>query len=115
MPAKVWPLTWVCSEPWGFSLAAWFQDCCCVPGVRRISFVKLRSRLGSSVTCLVSRITETSARSVLRSWPSAAFTVTASVSWPMSSRKSTLVWLSTFTRTEGITDDLKPLSSALTS
>ena len=54
-------------------------------------------QLGELLAC--SKMTATSARSVLRSWPSAAVTVTASVSSPSSSRRSTFVWVSTLTRT----------------
>jgi hypothetical protein len=57
----------VCEEPCGFSEAAWFQLSRCVPGVSRMNFVKLRSRTGSSVSCLLSNVTATSARSVFSS------------------------------------------------
>jgi hypothetical protein len=107
-------LTTVWADPWGFSLAAWFQDCCCVPGVSRMNLVKLRSRTGSSVTCLLSKVTATSARSVLRSWPSAEVTVTSSVTPPTSRAKSTLVWVSTFTTARDTTLALNPESSART-
>ena len=114
VPLNVWPFTTVCAEPWGFSLAAWFHDCCCVPGVSRMNLVKLRSITGRSVISRVSNVVATSARSVLRSWPCVAVTSTASDICPTSSFTSTLVWVSTFTFTEEIAVGLKPLSSAFT-
>ena len=56
VPLKCWPLTMVWVEPCGFSLVAWFQLRRCVPGVSRTNLVKLRSRMGSSVICLVSKV-----------------------------------------------------------
>ena len=77
--------------------------------------MKLRSRIGSSVTCLVSKVVATSARSVLSSWLWTDSTVTTSVTSPSSSVRSTLVWVSTLTLTAETTLALNPVSSALTS
>ena len=115
MPEKVWPLTMVWVEPCGFSLAAWFQVCSWVPGERSTNFVKFRSSTGSSVICLVSKMVATSARSVFRSWPAVASTVTVSVRSPVSRRSASWVWVSTLTITFGTNWALKPVSSAFTS
>ncbi len=115
VPLKCCPLTIVWIEPWGFSLVAWFQLRRCVPGVIRMNLVKFRSRIGSSLICVSEKVVDTSARSVLRSWPSIALTVTVSVTSPRSSCRFTLVWVSTLTITGETTFVLKFDSSALTS
>ena len=115
VPLKCWPLTMVWIEPWGFSLVAWFQLRRCVPGVSSTNLVKFRSRIGSSVICLDSKVVATSARSVLSSWLWTDSTVTVSVMSPSSSDRATFVCVSTLTFTAETTLALKPESSALTS
>ncbi len=94
VPLKCCPFTIVCVEPCGFSLAACCHCSCCVPGVNRMNFVKLRSRTGRSVSSFVENRVATSARSVLSSGDPPE-TVTDSVSCPTLRVKLTGVCVST--------------------
>ncbi len=78
VPLKCCPFTCVCVDPCGFSEGACCHPSCCAPGVSRTNLVKFRSSTGSSVSSLVSKRDDTSARSVFRIGENPS-TVTASV------------------------------------
>ena len=79
-----------------------------------MNLVKLRSSTGRSVSCLLSNLVETSARSTFSSGEPPV-TITSSDTAPIASVNVTGVCASTPTVTAGTTAVLKPDSSAFTS
>ena len=114
VPLKCCPLTIVCVEPCGFSLAACCHISCCVPGVSSTNFVKLRSMTGRSVICLVSNVRR-DVGAVRLQQRGAAGDGDLLGDLADLERDATGVCVSTLTSTSGTTAALNPVSSAFTS